>query len=1017
MSESGPSVHTIPSGASFLDALARGIVDRFGDPDDPLILANVIVLLPTRRAVRALSDAFRAHMGGTVILPSVRPIGDVDEDIFALADEPVVNVTTTSSIPPAMASVRRTLLIMDRFRRRFLLSRLVQAWLDASGGGDSVLLAAELSQSLSELLDTLQTENISLDRLPELVPDHFATHWRQSIDFLDILRSTWPTILSEEGAMDPGARRNALLMALCEDWKKSPPASPVIAAGSTGSIPATAELLKTIARLPQGHVVLPGVDLEMDASVWEQLEQGHPQDGMRRLLLHMGADREDVTAWDNRTIARDLVLRTRLINQSLVPWQATGQWRDLSRTIGATKQDVSASLEHIHRIDAAHPGEEAGVIALIIRETLETPGKTAALVTPDRLLARRVASELKRWHIDVNDSAGRPLATSALFSYLRLVAKAVESDFDGIALLSLLKHPLASCGVPPAECRRLARLLERRVLRGPSPAPGLQGIREGIDRLVPENEKPLLETLVDTLTCAFEPLSALFREEEASFVDLVQAHIAASEQIATSDTTTGSQRLWAGDQGEAAALFINELVEHGPTLETIDPLQYPDLLEVLSRGRVIRDAHPLHPSVSIWGPLEARLQRADVTVLGGLNEGTWPMEVTVDPWLSRPMRADLGMSAPEQRIGLSAHDFVQGASAPLTYLTRSEKVDGTPTVPSRWLLRLDTILEGLGAQNALHTANRYLSLQRALQVTSHPEKPFVFKPTERPRPCPALAARPRRLSVTQVEILIRDPYAIYARHVLKLKPLDPIAADPGALERGILIHEILNEFVKTYPDTLPPDAESRLTKLGRRHFDQAVEGPSVEAFWWPRFESFVAWFIPFERQWRERGNLPRVTEVMGRTEFSSVGGKFLLTAQADRFDSTATGGLVVIDYKTGAKPSNKQVMSGLAPQLSLEAAIAADGGFEGLAPAPIDQLTYIRIAGGAMGGEASSVSVDVPELVSHTMLGFQRLIALYDDCQMPYMPRVRPIRDDIDGPYDHLARVKEWQASDMGEDG
>ncbi len=1016
MDESDLHIHTIPSEASFLDALARGILDRYGDQDDPLAISDILVLLPTRRAVRALGDAFRRQAGGNVILPSVRPIGDVDEDIFALADEPAISGTEPTEIPPAISSVRRTLLIMDRFRRRFLLSRLVKAWLDTSGGGDSVVLATELAQSLSQLLDTLQTEDVSLERLPELVPDRFADHWRQSLEFLDILHTAWPQILKEQGAIDPGDRRNKLLLALHDSWERSPPDTPVIAAGSTGSIPATAALLKVIAHLPKGHVVLPGVDLDMPTEMWDRLEQGHPQDGMRRLLDGLSADRAQITPWDDTVAARSLQTRTKLLNRSLNPWQATGQWQNLSTTIGASPSHLAAALQDIHRIDAADPGEEAGVIALIMREALETPGKTAALVTPDRNLARRVASELRRWRIEVNDSAGRPLTTCAVFSYLRLVARVVETDGDAVALLSLLKHPMAAGNRPAAEFRRLGRLLERGVLRGPTVPGGLDGlVREAERRLESQDRKPTLR-LLRALDAALAPLAELYVEENAPFTDLVRAHVQAAEQLAATDTEDGAARLWLGDDGEAAALFLNELMEHGATLGDIDPLHYLELFEVLGRGRAVRGARALHPAISIWGPLEARLQRADITVLGGLNEGTWPLEVTVDPWLNRPMRAELGLSAPEQRIGLSAHDFVQGASAPVVYLTRSEKVEGTPTVPSRWLLRLDTLLEGLKAKDALHSDQHYVSLYRAMLATDMPEQAAHFTPASAPRPAPPLAARPRELSVTQVETLIRDPYAVYARHVLGLRPLDPVGADPGAAERGILIHDILNGFVEAYPDALPDDAEQRLLEIGRDYFDRAVEGPAVEAFWWPRFESFVYWFVPHERQWRADGAHPQLSEATGRLKFNSVGGSFVLTARADRLDKTAQGGLAVIDYKTGAAPSVKQVTAGLSPQLPLEAGIALDGGFQGLRPGHIDSLAYIRIAGGQMGGALTLISKDVPDMVAASIAGVKQLIAAYDDPAMPYLPRLRPFRDDIAGPYDHLARVQEWQTSGLGGD-
>ena len=1015
MGESGPHVHTIPSGASFLDALARGIVDRYNDRSDPLALSRITVLLPTRRAVRALGDAFARTLGGTVILPTVRPIGDIDEDVFALEGDTLTEAQHAASVPPAISSVRRTMLIMDRFRRRFLLSRLVQTWLEATGGDDNVVLATELAQSLSEFLDLMQTENVDLDRLENLVPDQFADHWRRNIEFLEIITKFWPQILKQEGAIDPGERRNFLLKALNDRWHQSPPEFPVIAAGSTGSIPATAALLKTVAHLPKGHVVLPGLDLDMSDSVWNQLEQGHPQDGMKRLLGQIRADRQDVTLWDKETVSPDLLLRTRLLNAALAPWPSTGQWRTFANTLEPRAIEVNQALKGIKRIDAAHSGEEAGAISLIMREALETPGKTVALITPDRVLARRVTTDLGRWNVEVNDSAGRPLEGVAVFSYLRLIARACHAQLEPVALLSLLKHPFAAGGLTPPEFRRTARFLEVSVLRGPSPGPGIDGLRHAIRAIKSSDDQERLDSFVDRLEHSLSPLLEMMASEEAPFTELVQTHIHCAESLATTDEESGADRLWVGDAGEAAALFVEELLEHGPVLESLEVDQYPELFEILGNGRVVRSAAPIHPRLSIWGPLEARLQRADVTILAGLNEGTWPAEPKMDPWLSRPMRASLELSAPEQRIGLAAHDFIQGASSPVVFLTRSEKTDGTPTVPSRWLLRVETLLDCLGQSKALTDDVPYLAWSRALESRLPDVSPSDHAPVGPPAPRPPVSTRPRQLSVTQIETWIRDPYAVYARHVLGLKPLDPLNADAGALERGILIHDILHAFVSQYPEDLPQDAERRLLALGRQFFDEAFEGPEVEAFWWPRFESFAKWFIPHEQAWRAQGIAPQITESSGRLKIDGPAGPFLLTARLDRLDRQADGSRIVLDYKTGVPPTKAQVEAGLAPQLPLEASIVQAGGFEGVGAHPVAALGYIHVAGGAAGGKLTWVAKDGASIVQNTLDGLSRLIAAYDEESTPYRSRLRPQYENIAGPYDHLARVKEWAAGTTGE--
>src|SRR5690606_20009946 len=135
------------------------------------------------------------------------------------------------------------------------------------------------------------------------------------------------------------------------------------------------------------------------------------------------------------------------------------------------------------------------------------------------------------------------------------------------------------------------------------------------------------------------------------------------------------------------ANFIRELIESAPAFGELLPESYSYFFDELLSARVVRPRFGLHPRLFIWGPLEARLQHADRMILGGLNEGTWPGEANIDPWVNRPMRAAMGLEPPERRIGLSAHDFAEGASAEEAVLSRALKVEGAPAVASRWWLR------------------------------------------------------------------------------------------------------------------------------------------------------------------------------------------------------------------------------------------------------------------------------------------------------------------------------------------
>jgi ATP-dependent helicase/nuclease subunit B len=661
------------------------------------------------------------------------------------------------------------------------------------------------------------------------------------------------------------------------------------------------------------------------------------------------------------------------------------------------------------RVEAPGPQEEARVIALVLRRTLETPEQTAALITPDRRLARRVASELARWGITIDDSGGVPLADTPPGMFLRLSAAAIAEQAAPVPLLSALKHPLAAGGLAAADFRAKARLLERLVLRGPRPAPGFDGLCTALGKVDTDRAPPGIGAWLTGLAAAAQPFAEALSRDNVSLGELLRHHLAFGEWLAADNETDGGARLWAGEAGEAAAEFVAELADSAAVAEPLAGASYPALLEVLLRGRVVRPRFGGHPRLNIWGLLEARMQHADVLVLGGLNEGTWPAETPVDPWLSRPMRGRFGLPAPERRIGLAAHDFAQAACAREVVLTRAQKVDGTPTVPSRWLLRLDNELAARGLAWPREDSDALLGWQRLL------DEPTAIEPVPAPEPRPPVAARPRKLSVTRIETWMRDPYAIYARYVLGLAPLEPIDADAGAAERGTFIHEALDQFRRAYPGTLPDDAYDRLIEFGRAAFASALDRPAVRSLWWPRFERVARWFVEVERE-RAVTTMTLATEVEAALGMPGKAGPFWLTAKADRIDRQGDGGLVIIDYKTGATPSRKAIERGYAPQLPLEAMLAEIGAFADISPMPVAELSYWRLSGGEPPGEVRPVNLDPAEVAANARDGLLRLIAAFDDPSTPYRARPRPEYALAYNDYEHLARVKEWSAG-AGEPG
>src|SRR3954468_22569503 len=680
-----PHVYTIPPDRPFLATLARGLLAMA--EGDPLRLARMTVLLPTRRAARSLREAFLrltgegGTPGGTLLLPRMRPIGDLDADEIALGLDGIDDPTL--AIPPAIPELRR----------RLLLTRLVLGWSRAKG--EHPLLpgqAAALAGALARLLDQVATEGASFARLRELAPADLAEHWETVLDFLGILPGAWPAILAEEGALDPAERRNRLLRRQAELWRRDPPAAPVIAAGLTGGIPALTDLLSAIAWVEQGTVILAGLDRDCSPADWATIAEDptHPQYLLADLLGALQIPAEAVRDWPaaGAVPPSECERRLRLVAEAMRPAVLTDAWRELP-------PEPPLAIAGLTRYDCISPQHEAATIALLLRRSLETPAATPALVPPDRDLAPRVAAERRRWGIGIDDSAGTPLNRTPPGAFLRLVLDLAESALAPVPLLAALKHPLAAGGMARAAFRDRGRQLED-ALRGPRPAPGFTGLKTALAK-----SKPVLRDFVRRLEYCLGDLAELIAAGSARLPDIVAAHILAAERLAASDEESGPSRLWADTAGEAAAHFCHELLQAGADFPAVPGRTYPALFEALAAGTVVRPSFGRHPRLSIWGLVEARLQQADLVVLGGLNEGTWPGPAAHDPWMSRQMRQEFGIAVPERAIGIAAHDFAQATGAPEVALTRATRREGVPTVPSRWLLRLDAVLRAVGLDQAL----------------------------------------------------------------------------------------------------------------------------------------------------------------------------------------------------------------------------------------------------------------------------------------------------------------------------
>lgn len=915
MAEARPTLFSIPVHRAFSDALVAGLIARFAD--GALGLAEGLILLPSNRARSAVQAAFVRAGGTGLLMPRLAVIGDADlDESVALALDAI---DEAQPIPPAI----------DPLRRRLMLAALIERHQPAGEEAITGAAAFQLAEGLARVIDQLHYEEIAPARLGdvEAALGDLAGHWQASWQRLRLLVDHWPEALAQTGMIDRAERRNRLLARVSDGWRTGPPARFVVAAGITTAAPAIARLLRTAADLDRGMVVLPGLDVGMAAEEWEALGptrpdpekpgdralETHPQYHLKLLLDRMGVARDEVADWDAGSDFDGPEARDPFLSLLFAPAAYTARWQQ--------EGDVDAGIAGLSAAQFADDGQEAQGIALMMRAALEVPGRTAALVTPDRALAERVASALQRWDVQVDDSAGRPLAQLPPGTLLLALAE-LAARFDPVRLLAVLGHPLVRKGEERLRWLDAVRRLDL-LLREPGLTPGWDGVSMRLAALAADSKarrhgeallvKDWWAALVEGVGAALAPLSAGMPVPPVTALVALQAAL---------DWLSGDA-VWAGPAGrQLADLFDRWSLARGDGPVLVAPDEFPAMLADLLGGESVRPPYGGHPRLFIWGLLEARLQRADLMILGGLDEGRWPQATSPDPWLAPGIRRLLGLAAPERQQGMAAHDFAGALAGREVVVTRARRSGGDPAVASRFWLRLSALAGELPV--AMVAGQSVTELAALLDAPAG-----ASAPVDKPKPCPPAEARPDSISVTGVDQLARDPFAFYAAKILRLSELDPLSSGPDAKWFGTRVHKLLEDWQRA-----GLTAEALEAELAALAIDPALD-TLARAFWLPRIIPSLRWAA--EKMWQARAERwPVATEARGAMVVDGI----RLHGKADRIDQLSDGSFAIVDYKTGAPPSGTAAAAGLDNQLGLLGLLAAAGQVDGLDKAPVAALEY-----------------------------------------------------------------------------
>ena len=1013
-----PHVFSISSGAPFLRSLRDALFDGslYDDWDirtNPLTLSDLTIYLPTRRAVQFLKEIL-AEEHEALVLPDIRPLADAStRDIF----EDVRSAASDDAAETALSSNARVL----------ILSELVAQWhkslvaaMAADENGTHRIIGGtsseffHLAQELASLLDTFTIHGVDAKALKAAFPADQDKFWELTHKFMSIVLREWPGILAEANLADPVRLHEVNIAELTARIENKSLQKRIIIAGSTGSMPSTARLIRAVAHAPLGRVILPGIDFHSADADFpkhgaDDVHWGHPQFIMARLTALIGIQRSEIKRLGKPGERR--ARREWLAAHALMPAEATAAWHS---EISEKSESIAMALAGCALIEARDEEEESKAIACAIRETLENPRATVALVTPDRSIVDRIKPVLDRWSIPFHDSADTPCARTSAGTLLITLAEWMAYPHHPETVCAMLAQPDTEFCLSRDEVTQIHAYLEMRSFRDAAPPATIDqffSLLEGTEPGGHEQNFPLrgesvnfadgCKALATDMRHFAQKNAAVVRGDPLPIRQLIEAHL----ELATLAT---AQR--HGSLPEDVAAITQDTLE---TLRGMDALSLT--LTAADYARILptllgRRHQPLVPQsaghVHIFGLLEARLMEADLIILAGLNEQGWPPQPDADAFITRGMRNTLGLPQLEQSIGQTAHDFVQSlTAADRVIISRSNKDKGTPTIASRFLQRIAAFA---GPDNAAWSAmarrgRRYMQWAQQLDATE-------IAPASRPSPVISADMMPRRISVTDAEIILRDPYAFFARKILKLEEPGLWNRLPEAQLRGIIVHEAVARLAQA--EALDPFALHRW----EAEIDAILEiqrlPDALRLFWRPGLyrlgEFFTAWHGS-----RITGARRVTVEVKGALQLAVAPQlEILLSGRADRIEMHDDFA-AIIDFKTGAVPTRKAAESGLSPQLLIEAAMAAEGAFGAdHARKPVQALLYLGLKIATGEGKESAIfpdrPQDIPDISGQHLRAFRTRLERHALGELGFISRRFPMNERISGAYDHLARVAEW---------
>ncbi|MDD2840480.1 MAG: double-strand break repair protein AddB [Rickettsiales bacterium] len=958
------NIFNIESGFDFLSRVADFAVEK---ANGDLALSNWTILLPSRRSCNELKRIFLEKSGGAILLPKIKAIGDIDYDDLLLKQFNSDDFNEFVEFSSNTSRVKYKILLIKELLK---WSKLSNKELFKNANIEQISnLALELEKFLNEVVKS----GLNLDNLDkEVVDDEYSKHWQEILSFLQNFGKKWNKFVEENNIISTLSFKTKMIEFNAKFFEKNKPTNPIIIAGVNGNVRAVSELIKNLIKYDNCYFIFKGLDKNLSDVEWEKINIFHPQYYFKNLLKFINFERLVVK---NIGVGEKNKLGLAL-SYSMLPYFYTYKWQD---KLALNEQD----LKNISKIECDGSFEELNVISCILKYNHEISEKTMAVITTDENFANRLEIKLDNLGLKVNNAFGNKISRTEFVKYLFLIIDVIKSDFETIALLSLLKHRFSLFGYEKEELNNLIMKLEDDILRGYGNI-GLKGILKRInDKIDGDELKLFFEKIVNFLK---------FKNNK-TFTETLKNHIKIAEVIASNNNTDSSNIFYSNEKnGDEVLNFFNELIieseEYG---EVKDINEYSYLLDYLIAENSYVEKYTMHPTISIISPQEARLIKYDLVIISNLNDGSFPPHITTDPWMSKSMRKNFGLAEKEEIIGAYAYDFVELLNNNEIILTRALKDGGVPTTKSKYLMRLETFLS---CQDLKIQENSIW--KEVFKVMNRVDEK---KTINRPKPTPPLNERPKELYATKIEKLINNPYDIYVEKILKLKRKENFYEDKIFAVFGSAVHEALENYIKNYDSLNKDKLFEELIKFGKISFEKHFVNEISRELFFVRFINIAKWFIREDEAIRQSG-YKVFAERIEKYHFEDL--NFTIAGKIDRIEESEAGNINIVDYKTGTAPTQAEVKSGNKPQLSIEAVILSNQGKK------VEKLAYWVIKG-KNSEEIKNIKVDIDELTAKAEDGLKKLITYFNEFEHSYIATCYELANrQYSSDYKHLSRVEEW---------